>query len=96
MAPTDHTRRTGNERDDRRDGATATDGGRSVEGDRTRERNADEETMGDVSHTPPHGDGANRVWDGTRVYDGGETEDARVTEPDAGDPRVTPRDEADE
>lgn len=29
----------------------------------------DELQLKDISHTPPHGDGANRVWDGTRVYE---------------------------
>lgn len=28
------------------------------------------EKLGDISHTPPSGQGANRVWDGTRVFDG--------------------------
>lgn len=28
------------------------------------------ENLGDISHTPPSGQGANRVWDGTRVFDG--------------------------
>ncbi len=32
------------------------------------------EPLKDVSHTPPVGQGANRVWDGTRVFDG-DTED---------------------
>jgi hypothetical protein len=29
----------------------------------------------DISHTPPVGDGANRVWDGTRVFDGDSEDD---------------------
>ena len=71
-----------------------TDGGRHTDGDRRTDRDATEETMGDVSHTPPEGDGANRVWDGTRVYDGDADEaDDHVTgttEPG----RVSPRDES--
>ncbi|MDY6818848.1 MAG: hypothetical protein SVG88_09315 [Halobacteriales archaeon] len=32
------------------------------------EETADEPAkLGDISHTPPDGDGANRVWDGTQV-----------------------------
>ena len=38
----------------------AADGGRR---DATEERDVEEETLGDVSHEPAHGDGANQVWE---------------------------------
>ena len=47
----------------------AADGGRRETEDGREERDIDRETMEDVSHTPPHGDGADRVWDGTHVYE---------------------------
>lgn len=33
------------------------------------------ERLKDISHTPPVGQGANRVWDGTRVFDGDNEDD---------------------
>lgn len=41
-----------------------------------KEEIADEmDRLKDISHTPPIGDGANRVWDGTRVFDGEDEDD---------------------
>lgn len=45
--------------------------GDSVDSEELRE---EMERLKDISHTPPVGQGANRVWDGTRVFDG-ENED---------------------
>lgn len=36
---------------------------------------AEMERLKDISHTPPIGEGANRVWDGTRVFDGEDEDD---------------------
>jgi hypothetical protein len=57
------------------------------------------ETMADVDHTPPHGDGARAIWErggefGTPAADGG-TPDADDSEETPVTPRQTGRDAGD-